>query len=316
MVDGKSYSITIDHKPTQREAQQLIRDKIDKSHLPTQKAYSFGQCANDYMSAKLNVLSPTTIRGYKAILRGLPGYFTSMSIYDIDAVIIQKVINEISSTHTPKTTRNVHGFIASVLGMYRPNFVTKTTLPQKIKQKKYIPTTEDVQRVLDYFKGTDYHIVMCLGAYGLRRSEAISVTADDIKGGVLHIGKAKVLSVDSEWIEKTTKTVESTRDVPIPKWLCEEIKAAGVAYKYHPCTIMKKLHKAQDDLNIPRFEYHKLRHYFASKLSLMGVPDAQILALGGWSTDNVMKTIYRHDISIEDEKRRVLENFDQDLTKK
>jgi integrase len=45
------------------------------------------------------------------------------------------------------------------------------------------------------------------------------------------------------------------------------------------------------------FSLHKLRHYFASRLSAEGVPDADIMALGGWSTDAVMKTVYRHAMS-------------------
>lgn len=28
----------------------------------------------------------------------------------------------------------------------------------------------------------------------------------------------------------------------------------------------------------------------------MGIPDADILAMGGWETDHVMKTVYRHSM--------------------
>lgn len=39
---------------------------------------------------------------------------------------------------------------------------------------------------------------------------------------------------------------------------------------------------------------HKLRHYFASRMSAMHIPDEDIMKMGGWQTDSVMKSVYRH----------------------
>ena len=55
------------------------------------------------------------------------------------------------------------------------------------------------------------------------------------------------------------------------------------------------------DLGIPRFPLHKLRHYFASKMSAMNVPEADILRMGGWETDHVMKSVYRHSMIEKEE---------------
>lgn len=40
----------------------------------------------------------------------------------------------------------------------------------------------------------------------------------------------------------------------------------------------------------------KLRHYFASKMSSMNIPEADIMRMGGWETDYVMKGVYRHSM--------------------
>lgn len=56
------------------------------------------------------------------------------------------------------------------------------------------------------------------------------------------------------------------------------------------------LEKVEDKLGIPRFPLHKLQHYFASQMSALGVPEADILKMGGWETDHVMKTVYRHSM--------------------
>jgi integrase len=42
--------------------------------------------------------------------------------------------------------------------------------------------------------------------------------------------------------------------------------------------------------------FHDLRHYFASYLHDKGFSDAEIMSLGGWKTDHVMKRVYRHAI--------------------
>ncbi len=47
-------------------------------------------------------------------------------------------------------------------------------------------------------------------------------------------------------------------------------------------------------LSIPHFPLHKLRHYFASKMSAMNIPEEDIMRFGGWGTDYVMKGVYRH----------------------
>ena len=57
---------------------------------------------------------------------------------------------------------------------------------------------------------------------------------------------------------------------------------------------------------MPAFSIHKLRHYFASKMSAMNVPEADIMKMGGWETDHVMKAVYRHAMKDENqEKQRI-----------
>ena len=49
-------------------------------------------------------------------------------------------------------------------------------------------------------------------------------------------------------------------------------------------------------LGIEHFSIHKLRHYFASRMSALGIPEADILKMGGWNSDHVMKSVYRHSM--------------------
>ena len=56
-----------------------------------------------------------------------------------------------------------------------------------------------------------------------------------------------------------------------------------------------------------------MRHYFASKMSAMGTPDADILDIGGWETDHVMKELYRESLQNEKQKRAVLDKMMDNL---
>ncbi|MDE5589153.1 MAG: tyrosine-type recombinase/integrase [Acetatifactor sp.] len=120
-----------------------------------------------------------------------------------------------------------------------------------------------------------------------------------------------VQDAQKKWVVKTTKTTESTREIIIPAELAEKIRAQGYIYKGHPNSITKHLKRVEDALDIPRFPLHKFRHYFASQMSALGVPDADILKMGGWETDHVMKSVYRHSMLEKEEqaKREAAEKF-------
>ena len=178
-----------------------------------------------------------------------------------------------------------------------------TTLPQKVRNDPYIPSDEDVRRILDYSQGTEYEIPIILACYGLRRSEICALTPSDLEGDVLHINKAKVFG-DGGWIEKGTKTTSSTRDIIIPAQTADRIRERGYVYKGHPNSISEYLSTVEDRLGIPRFTMHKLRHYFATKMSALNVPEADIMRMGGWETDHVMKSVYRHSMMEKEEKAK------------
>lgn len=56
--------------------------------------------------------------------------------------------------------------------------------------------------------------------------------------------------------------------------------------------------------------FHKLRHEFATTLNDLGVPSDYIQKIGGWSTDNVMKSVYTHTTDRkETEYQRVIDGF-------
>lgn len=300
MYKGNTYTVIFDSKPTQKEAVQAMAEKLNKVHK-TNKSMTFKSACQKYIESKRNVLSPSTIRGYAGIMKQISDVLYQKNVHDITALDVQEEINRIAKSHTPKTVRNHHGFISAVLGMFYPDLKLTTTLPQKIKKEAYIPSSEDIKRILEYAKGTQFEVPLMLACYGMRRSEICALTLEDIHGDIIHINKAMVQNEDKKWIIKTTKTASSTRDIIIPADIIEKIYLQGYVYKGHPNSITCFLFKAQNSLNIPKFSIHKLRHYFASEMSALGIQEADILQMGGWETDYVMKSVYRHSMMEKEE---------------
>lgn len=86
--------------------------------------------------------------------------------------------------------------------------------------------------------------------------------------------------------------------------LAEKIRAQGYVYHGHPSSITQHLKRLEKKLELPIFSLHKLRHYFASEMSALGVPEADILKMGGWETDHVMKSVYRHSMMEKEEQAK------------
>ena len=303
MYKGKTYTLIFEGKPTQKEVMLKMADKMERVQ-ESQKSMTFKAAAEKYIESKRNVLSPSTIRGYNGIIKQISDSFLDMSIYDVTAIDVQKETNRYSKDHSPKSTYNLHGFISAILGMFCPNLKINTTLPQKVKSDPYIPSGEDIKKILDHAKGTPFEIPIILACYGMRRSEICALTIADVDGDIVRINKAMVQDENKEWVVKTTKTTTSTREIIIPLQIAEKIREQGYVYKGHPGKISDYLYRTQDKLGIQRFSIHKLRHYFASQMSAIGVPEADILKMGGWESDHVMKTVYRHSMMDKEEQAK------------
>lgn len=303
MKNGKRYRITYDLKPTKRQAEADLYDLISKEPTSPHHGLTFKEAAAKYVDMKSNVLSPNTVREYSLTCSRLSEWFNNMPIGQISQIEINKQINELASTKTPKTVRNYHGFISAVLGTFKPEMKIYTTLPQKRKIEPYIPTDEDVKRLLSAIEGTEFYIPVILACYGMRRGEICALTVDDIEGDVVHIRSALAIDSAKNKVMKSTKTTESERDIMIPMEIADLIRQQGYVYQGHPNSISKCMERVEKNLGIPHFSIHKLRHYFASKL--LTITDSKtVQALGGWKTDNVLKTVYAHSLKEEQEKAK------------
>lgn len=283
---------------TKQAAEQLALDyQARKNSIKKTEYLTLSDAWDMYIGSRSNVLSPSTLRIYRnlkdvAFLELMP-----TNIYEITQEDIQKSINAMARDFSPKTVRNRHGMLSAILGAYRPDFSLNTALPQKVKPNLYIPTDDDVKRLMDIAReNDDMYIAILLAAFGpMRRSEICALNSSDITGNIVHVNKAKVMSSDYKWVIKTTKTVAGDRYIEFPEFVIAELnRKDGQIVKSNPNNISDRFRTLLKKAELPHFRFHDLRHYSASIQHAIGIPDAYIMERGGWGSDRALKNIYRH----------------------
>lgn len=260
---------------------------------------TFGECADLYIRQRTPVLSASTIREYTGYANRYMKSMSNIKIAKISQEHVQREVNTLALTLSPKTVRNVHGFISAVLAAYRPELALHTVLPKRMPPKIYVPSEAEIQRLMDGVKGTVMELPILLAAFGpMRRGEICALRSENIAGSVVHVCENMVLTKDNEWIVKTPKSYAGDRYIDYPAFVAEKWKDApsGRLINLHPANITDRFEVILKKADLPHFRFHDLRHYSASIQHALGVPDAYIMERGGWKNDGVLKQVYRHTL--------------------
>ena len=275
------------------------RRKKKEEKKKKEEQLTFGDALDNYIKFKTPVLSPRTIYDYKGTRKNHLQNLMEIPVNQITAEDIQLAINEDINGHSPKTVYNHHGLIVAVMKMHRPDFAFHTTLPKKVRPQLYIPTDDDIKNLLDAAAGTDMELPILLAAFGpMRRGEIAALTSDNISGNTVHVKCTMVLDLERNWIIKNPKSYAGDRFIEYPDFVAEKWKNIdGRITGLHPNNITDRFSSLLKKAGIPHFRFHDLRHYCASILHALGIPDAYIMERGGWGNDTVLKNVYRHTLS-------------------
>lgn len=308
-ADGKRHYESFTGYDYNQVMLQIVQFKADKKQDKLAAALgnvkmTVADAMDQYIESKNAILSPSTIASYKAIRRNNLLGLQKVTVKQVTQEAVQIAINQEAMNKTPKTVRNIHGFLAAVLQVYRPDLVLHTTLPQKVKSEIAIPTEEEIRLLLDTVKGTDMELPLILAACcGMRRSEIAALTWKDIdfRKNVIKIKKALVMDDDNELIEKTTKTTAGTRTIR----MFPVVSDALMRYKedhpddggyitVRPDIISHRFEKLVKRLGLPRYRFHDLRHYTVSVMLSLNIPKNYIADFVGHETENMIDKVYGH----------------------
>lgn len=305
--------------PTKKAAELMAAQFMaDKDSMRQSLNITVAQAVKSYIDSKTAVLSPSTIRGY---LQDYKRYIEDSSIGNIDIVKItnarlQMWVSELSQKNiSAKTVGNKYGLVVAALGMFYPDFRPRVTLPKDKPTKRYTPSDEDIKKLISAIDNEELLAVVLLYAFGpMRRGEICALEDTDIHGTSISITKAVVKTSDNKWETKTPKTMSSIRTLAFPEFVIEKLpKKKGRLFSYCPDVYTNQFIRVVNSLELPHFSLHDLRHYSASMMHALNVPDKYIMARGGWKTDKVMKTVYQNVIDAEADKQQrvILSHFEK-----
>lgn len=280
--------------------------KLKKKKAARGDDITLGEAIDRYITSKDAILSPSTVREYKRMRKTNLPELMAVKLPKLRQETIQTAINNYTRKHSPKSTRNIYGLISATLNEYMPDMILRITLPQKEKHDIYMPAYDDMKKLFGSVAGTDMELPVLLAAcVGLRRSEicALEWRHIDMKKNIIKIRQAKVLNYEDEYVLKTTKSLSGARTFEIPPEITALLtvrqKDSERVISLTPNIISERFAVIIKKLGLPHIRFHDLRHYNASIMLALGIPDKYAMERMGHATNNMLKTVYQHTFSSE-----------------
>lgn len=309
-IGGESIPVTAaTAKDCTREAAAIKAEWLARKRLPEKpdeptQALTMTASIDEYIKRKSRTLSPSTIRGYRAIQKHRFQTVMQRPVDGIQDSEWQALINAEMAQASPKTVVNAFKFLRTVIRQQTGHEIPLNglTLPSVPPADTAFLTADEIPKFVDTIKDSRVAVAALLALSSLRISEISALSWENIPAHptFIKVSGAVVRGSDTAWVKKKqNKNRTSTRSVPIliPE-LSEAIerlrKPSGPVMDYDQDTLRVEVHKACQRAKITDVTVHGLRHSFASLAYHLQVPEKIAMEIGGWSDPGTMHKIYTH----------------------
>lgn len=305
MVDGVRTSKQFD---TEEEAIYWavgLKTK-QKETFGSKNSPTLARLFKNYIDARTEVLSPTTLRSYRNIQENYFSALMTKPANEITQLDIQKEINKMAKNKSAKTIKNAVALLISVLPDDNRINIRRLTFPAKNDTEHKFLEGQDIAKLIDVIRDDKYEIPILLALWlGMRRSEicALEWSDFDFKKKTVKITKALVPDSNNQFVLKhTAKTAKSARTLNVPDYVISRLFALqattgikeGRITTVYPNDIYNHLKVICEKNDIPFVGVHGLRHTNASVMLSIGITTKMAMARGGWSNQKTMQDIYQH----------------------
>lgn len=308
MIDGCRESITAETPEKANVKALSLKAGFLKAKKEAEKEKSgnitLSAAIDKYITSRENVLSPSTINGYKEIKRNRFKSIMSVKVKDISPQDLQEAINEDAKSVSRKTVKNALGLVSAVIAEYKDINIKRLRLPREKKTEHAFLDEKGMINLFDAIKGSSVEIPILMAVWlGMRRSEILGLCWDcvDFDSKKIQIKRTYLRDKDKGYVlVENTKTKASTRTLDCPDYILTKLaaykpdKRSGRIFTMHPNTIYKMMRDICERNGIDFVGVHGLRHTNASVMLSLGIVDKVAMARGGWSTDVTMKSVYQH----------------------
>lgn len=303
-LGGESISITEASERECKRRAMLVKAEYlaGKRERKDGKLPTLSEAIDQYIASKSNILSPSTIRGYRVIQRNRFKALMSRPLSEIGEADWVSACNEEAALCSAKTLVNAWRFLVSVVKAVTKKSLPEVTLPQIVPNERPFLDAAQIKIFLSAIQGNEYKVPMLLALSSLRYSEILGLTWEniDLNRRRIHVKGAMVLSEHGELVRKAeNKNRSSTRYVPI---LMDELYQALIKVRKDQGPVVsmpygklrKEVNVVCKEAGLPLVGVHGLRHSFASLAYHLGVPEKITMEIGGWSDNQTMRKIYTH----------------------
>lgn len=308
---------------TKKEAERMAAAFIPPAPGKERLNITVGEAIDRYIEVRSAVLSPSTIDGYLSLRNTMFPALMPVSVSMLTQQQVQQAVNASTiSGKSPKTIRNAHGLLAAVLSELRPDLHLNTVMPQRQKPGIKIPTEEEISQLIKAACPEMQAAILIAAQMGLRRGEICALTVGDcdFEHNLLRVNKSIVYTPDNRWEIKAPKSEAGYRTLEMTAGvsrLLNSFSGSGPLLGLNPNMVTRRFQRLQEKcFGQVRFRFHDLRHYNASVMLSLGVPNKYAMERMGHATDNMLKSVYQHTMRSKQQEiaRKMTDYFDKHTT--
>lgn len=322
--NGKTKQKSIEKYKNKKYAEKHLIDlksSINNNRYVIPKNITFVDRCYKYIDDNKNDWSPNTINTRNGWIKNqIKPFFTDTLLSDVSIYQVQQYANNLYKKFTVESCKTRYGFLRSVLReAYRLKEIQENPcdfvkLPSKENTfKADVYTKEEVKELIQKLDGDILEIpILLMLTLGLRRSEALGITWDDIdfKENTVSINKILMYEGSKGFSFTKPKTSKSRRVLHTPRELIVKLKKEKLRQNelilegilvnelnlvclnsdlkpWRPASIHNQYIKCLKKHNMRKIRMHDLRH-----------TNATIMLLGGTNIKVVSERLGHTDIKI------------------
>ena len=312
-VYGRTYD--------EAESKVLIGQEVASRYL-SGRYITVGKVYAEWLNAVVNRVKESTLANYKAKFeKHILPVFGDVPCVDLSAGRLNEYINKkLADGLSTSYVRDIMKVFRSMLSYAQEEYGFKLSLKNVVLPKverKQIERISDAEqkRLIDYLKSnislTTFGILLSL-CMGLRIGELCGLKWEDVdfQHKILHIRRTVQRITSANGNRKTKivisapKSVTSFRDIAIPESLMKYFRMfrdeadqyilSGADKPVEPRTMQYRYKKILKSAEIGNYNYHKLRHTFATNCAEHGFDVKTLSTVLGHSSVNLTLNRYVH----------------------
>lgn len=302
---------------TEREALKKLKEKIfdyENGELQDTKDTLIA-FLHEYIKRNKDSWAETTVSLYEMYVRvHIEPYFKIQKAKDLTPIIIDDFYKyKLESGLSSNTVLKLHRFLNAAFNfgvkkdMLSRNVCDKATAPKHVDYKPNIYDQEQFNRLWNYVKDKYDRVPIILGAAcGFRRGEIFGLRWSDIDYKNCKICINETCVRFDKTITKDPKNQFSKREISVPRYVIDILKDYMNEQKVirlddnimqvDPSYYSHRFKWLLDKHNLPSTRLHDLRHYNATLMMSLGIPDKVASERLGHKDTTMLKKIYQHNL--------------------